>query len=64
MRFAKHLTSFTNEPPHDKTNKMVCAPSEDTDQPGHPPSVIRIFAVPQWVAMDPSFLHADSEDSA
>ena len=33
------------EPPHDKTNKMACAPSEDSDQPGHPPSLIRIFAV-------------------
>ena len=33
------------EPPHDKTNKMVCAPSEDSDQPGHLPSLIRIFAV-------------------
>ena len=29
---------------HDKTNKMACAPSEDSDQ-------------------DPSFLHADREDS-
>ena len=35
-----------------KTNKMACAPREDSDQPGH-----------QWVAKDPSFLHADSEDS-
>ena len=33
------------EPPHDKTNKTACAPSEDTDQPGHPPSLIRVFAV-------------------
>ena len=33
------------EPPHDKTNKMVCAPSEDSDQPGHSPSLIRVFAV-------------------
>ena len=33
------------EPPHDKTNKMACAPSEDADQPGHPPSLIRVFAV-------------------
>ena len=23
------------EPQHDKTNKMACAPSEDSDQPGH-----------------------------
>ena len=25
------------EPPHDKTNKLACAPSEDSVQPGHPP---------------------------
>ena len=24
---------------HDKTNKMTCVPSEDSDQPGHPPSL-------------------------
>ena len=37
---------FTYEPEHNKTNnKMTCAPSEDFDQPGHPPSLIRIFAV-------------------
>ena len=30
---------------HDKTNKMECAPSEDADQPGHPPSLTRVFAV-------------------
>ena len=34
-----------NEPSHDKTNKMACAPSEDSDQSGHPPSMIRVFAV-------------------
>ena len=28
-----------------QTNKMACAPSEDWDQPGHPPSLIRVFAV-------------------
>ena len=27
------------EPSRDKTNKMACAPSEDSDQPGHPPSL-------------------------
>ena len=35
----------SNEPPHEKTNKMACAPSEDSDQPGHPPSLIRVFTV-------------------
>ena len=33
------------EPPHDQTNKMAFAPSEDSDQPGHPPSLSRVFAV-------------------
>ena len=27
------------------TNKMACAPSEASDQPGLPPSLIRVFAV-------------------
>ena len=33
------------EPLRDKTNKIACVPSEDSDQPGHPPSLIRVFAV-------------------
>ena len=33
------------DPRHDKTNKMICAPSEDSDQSGHPPSLIRVSAV-------------------
>ena len=41
----KRRATRTAEPPHDKTNKMACAPSEDSDQPGHPPSLIRVFAV-------------------
>ena len=35
----------TFEPTHDKTNKMACVPSKDSDQPGHLPSLIRVFAV-------------------
>ena len=44
---------------------MASAPSEDSDQPGHPLSLIRVFAVlyAQWVAKDPSFFQANSEDS-
>ena len=44
------------EPPRDKTNKMACAPSEESDQPGHPPSLIRVFAVrikKAWVLIYP-----------
>ena len=40
------------EPPHDKTNKIVCAPSDDSDQPGHPHSLIRVFAVRMKKAWD------------
>ena len=37
------------------------AQSEDTDQPGHPPNLIRVFAVHStWVAKDPNFLNTDS----
>ena len=28
-----------------QNQQNVCAPSEDSDQPGHPPSLIRVFAV-------------------
>ena len=28
-----------------RNQKMTCVPSEDSDQPGHPPSLIRVFAV-------------------
>ena len=29
------VTWLIYEPPHVRTNKMTCAPSEDSDQPGH-----------------------------
>ena len=32
-----------------------CAPSEDSDQPGHPPSLIRVFAVRMKKAWDLSY---------
>ena len=35
----------SNEPVHDKTYNMACAPSEDSDQPGHQPSLISVFAL-------------------
>ena len=48
VEFAVSLLSYKltlYEPPHDKTNKMVCTPSEDPDQPGHLPSLISVFTV-------------------
>ena len=55
--------NMSYEPAHDKTYKMVCAHSKDSDQSGHPPSLIRVVASAQLVAKDPTFFHADSEDS-
>ena len=36
---------LTFEPAHDENYQMACASREDSDQPGHPPSLIRVFAV-------------------
>ena len=43
---AQKIQTFSTiiDPPTDKTNKMS-APSKDSDQPGHLPSLIRVFAV-------------------
>ena len=49
-----------NEPAHDKTYKMVCAPGEDLDQPWHPPSLISLHCT-HWVAKDLSFLHGTAK---
>ena len=43
------------EPPHDKTNKMTFVPSEDSNQPGHLPSLIRVFAVRSMGSLGPNF---------
>ena len=40
-----------------------CAPSEDSDQPGHPPSLIRVFAVRMKKAWVLSYPLSTSEDS-
>ena len=39
------LSNQTIQPTHDKTYKIACVPSKDSDQPGHLPSLIRGFAV-------------------
>ena len=55
---SKLASSFCSwfEPPRDKTNKMACAHNEDSNQPWHPPSLIRVFAVRRkkvWVLSYP-----------
>ena len=56
----------THEPPHDKANKMACAPSEDSDQPGHSPSLIGVFVVRMkklWVLSYPLSASEDSDQA-
>ena len=40
-----------------------CAPCENSDQHGHPPSLIRVFVCALWVTKDPMIVNVDSEDS-
>ena len=35
---------FSNESGNSNSNNFTCTPSEDSDQPGHPRSLIRVFA--------------------
>ena len=48
-----YLTLVTFEPEHDKNAKMTCAPNEDTDQPGHPPRLIKSLRCPYEEALGP-----------
>ena len=52
-----------NEPRHDKTNKMSVCPAKTQISIGIHPVWSESSQSAQWVAKDPSFLHADSEDS-
>ena len=53
----------TYEPPHDKTNKMTVRPAKTQISLGIRPVWSESSLCAQWVANDPSLLHADSEDS-
>ena len=61
LRIVMVLSKISFEPQHDKINKMTCAPSEDSDQPEHPPSWSKSLLCTQWVAKDPKFLHVGSK---
>ena len=50
------------EPPHDKTNKMIVRPAKTQISLGIRPVWSESSLCAQWVAKDPVFLHADSED--
>ena len=42
LHLKSRLLPKTNEPEQDKTNKMICAPSEDSDQTGYLPNLISL----------------------
>ena len=44
------LFDFTNWAASSQNQQCGCAPSEDSDQPGHLPSLIRVFAVRSMVS--------------
>ena len=50
------------EPSHDKTNKMTVRPAKTQISLGIRPVWSESSLCAQWVAKDPSFLHADCED--
>ena len=54
---------FTCEPQHDKTNKMSVRPAKTQISLGIRPVWSVSSLCTQWVAKNPSFLHAESEDS-
>ena len=54
---------WRNELPHDKTNKVAVRPAKTQISLGICPVWSESSLCTHWVAKDPSFIHADSEDS-
>ena len=52
-----------NEPPRDKTSKLIVGPAKTQSSLGIRPVWSESSLCAQWVAKDTSYLHADSEDS-
>ena len=52
------------EPPHDKSDEMTCAPSEDSDQLGHPPvwSESSLSAWRNIWALTTCWVHSEDSD--
>ena len=55
--------ALSSEPRHDKTNKMTVRPEKTQISLGIHPVWSESSLCSQWVAKNPRFLHADSEDS-
>ena len=57
------ISFYTLEPPHDKTNKMTVRPAKTQTSLGIRPVWSESSLRADWVAKDPRFHDADSEDS-
>ena len=57
------MNANINEPRHDKTNKVSVCPAKSQISLGIRPVWSESSLCAIWVAKDPSFLHADNEDS-
>ena len=57
-----HYLERVLEPPHDKTNKVAVCLAKTQISLGIHPVWSESSLCAQWVAEDPSFLHADSKD--
>ena len=51
------------EPQHQQTCLGTCAPSEDSDQPGHSAVGSELLPRAFWVAKDSKFVQTDNDDS-
>ena len=63
---SQNITVFRNivyKPQHNKTNKMSMRPAKTKISLGIRPVWSESLLGAQWIAKDPSVLHADSEDS-
>ena len=61
--FVKNVFLLQIEPAHDKTYNKTCATSEDSDQPAHPRSLIRIFADRMCLLQPPGYPKQDKRES-
>ena len=61
--FGMALLRMAYEPQHDKTNKVTVRPAKTQMSLGIRPIWSESSLCAEWVAKDPRFLHADSEDS-
>ena len=54
-------TYLQYEQQRQKTYLRTCAPSENSDQPAHSRSLIRIFLCAFWITKYATFLHTDND---